>query len=91
MVRPTIATIFMRKWESLALAPADDLKAPNDYFLLVGSDNDFITQHGVMAGKAYADSSGEDVDTLVLAWRVTLPTGLMAPGHPKSASAPPSR
>ena len=62
------------KWESMALAPAHDRRAPNDYFLFIGSDNDFITQHGMMAGRAYADASGADVDTLVLVWRVTLPS-----------------
>ena len=40
---------------------------------MVGSDNDFITQHGSMQGKAYADASGKDVDTVVLVYRVTLP------------------
>jgi hypothetical protein len=61
------------KWESMALMPVGDPAAPDDYFLFTGSDNDFITQHGMMAGKPYADASGADVDTLVLAWRVTLP------------------
>jgi len=60
------------KWESMALLPAQDRQAPDDYFLLIGSDNDFITQHGAMAGHTYADASGADVDTLVLAWRVSL-------------------
>lgn len=63
------------KWESMALAPAGDAQAPDDYFLFIGSDNDFITQHGMMAGKAYADASGADVDTLILAYRVTIPGG----------------
>jgi hypothetical protein len=57
------------KWESLALAPAGP---QGQYILLVGSDNDFVTQDGHMAGKPYKDSSGADVDTLVMAWRVTL-------------------
>ena len=61
------------KWEGLALAPAGDSASPDDYFLFVGSDNDFITQHGMMAGKSYSDASGADVDTLVLVYRVTLP------------------
>jgi hypothetical protein len=60
------------KWESMALAPALDPKAPNDFFLFVGSDNDFMTQHGMMAGKPFADKSGADVDSLVLVYRVTL-------------------
>jgi hypothetical protein len=58
------------KWESLALAPSE---VPGQDILLVGSDNDFITQHGHMAGKPYADGSGANVDTLVMAWRVQLP------------------
>src|SRR5262249_19201659 len=29
------------KWESLAVVPVGDRDAPNDYFLFVGSDNDF--------------------------------------------------
>ena len=61
------------KWESLAVLPVGDPAAPNDYFLMVGSDNDFITQHGSMQGKPYADASGKDVDTVVLVYRVTLP------------------
>jgi len=63
---PNNSKDLYEKWESLALAPSGD-------FLLVGSDNDFITQHGMMAGNAYADASGADVDTLVLAYRVALP------------------
>ena len=58
--------IDVRHHQLGALAPGGD-------FLLVGSDNDFITQRGMMAGKAYADASGADVDTLVLAYRVILP------------------
>ena len=70
---PNDANDLYEKWESLALAPAQDPRAPDDYFLLVGSDNDFITQDGAMAGKPYKDASGANVDTLVLAYRVTLP------------------
>lgn len=60
------------KWESLAVVPAFDPRNPNDYFLIVASDNDFITSHGRMGGKRYDD--GADVDTLILVYRVTLPT-----------------
>lgn len=70
---PNDTNDLYEKWESLALAPAHDPKAPNDFFLLVGSDNDFISQDGMMAGKPYKDSSGANVDTLVLAYRVRLP------------------
>ena len=67
---PADAHDLYEKWESLALAPTGK---PGDYILLVGSDNDFITQHGQMAGKAYADSTGANVDTLLMAWRVRIP------------------
>jgi len=61
---PNNAEDLYEKWESMALAPGGN-------FLLIGSDNDFITQHGMMAGKPYADASGADVDTLVLAYRLS--------------------
>lgn len=37
------------------------------------SDNDFITQNGVDGGKPYADSTGLEVNTQILVWRITLP------------------
>jgi hypothetical protein len=65
---------LVEKWEGLAVVSAFDKQNPNDYFLIVASDNDFITQDGHMAGQAYADASGINNDTLVLVYRVTLPT-----------------
>ena len=70
---PNDANALYEKWESLALLPVFDDKAPNDYFLVVGSDNDFLTQNGSMQGKPYKDSSGASVDTMVLVYRITLP------------------
>lgn len=70
---PNDTNDLYEKWESMALAPAHDAKAPDDYFLFVGSDNDFITQDGMMAGQPYADASGANVDTLMLVYRVSLP------------------
>ena len=64
------------KWEGLALAPALDPANPNDYFLFVSNDNDFITQNGFQAGAAYKDPSGVEVDTMILVYRVTLPVQL---------------
>lgn len=61
------------KWEGMALAPAKDPKAPDAFFLFIGSDNDFITQDGVMAGRPYQDASGANVDSLVLVYRLGLP------------------
>ena len=71
---PSDGNDLYEKWESMAVVPIGDRQAPNDYFLFVGSDNDFITQQGRMAGQSYADASGANVDTLVLVYRVTLPT-----------------
>jgi alkaline phosphatase D len=38
------------KWEGLALVAANDPNNPNDYFLFVGNDNDFLTSNGRMKG-----------------------------------------
>jgi hypothetical protein len=71
---PNDSNDLYEKWESMAVVPVGDRAAPHDYFLFVGSDNDFITQDGHMAGQSYKDASGANVDTLVLVYRVTLPT-----------------
>jgi hypothetical protein len=70
---PNDTNDLYEKWESMAVVPVGDPAAPQDYFLFVGSDNDFITQQGFMAGQPYMDASGYNVDTLVLVYRVTLP------------------
>jgi len=61
------------KWESMGLVPVLDAATPDDYFLFVGNDNDFITQNGFQVGAAYKDESGADVDTMLLVYRVTIP------------------
>lgn len=71
---PSDTNDLYEKWESMAVVPVFDREAPNDYFLFVGSDNDFITQDGHLAGQSFKDPSGANVDTLVLVYRVTLPT-----------------
>lgn len=38
------------KWEGMSLVPANDPAAPNDYFLFVANDNDFLTSQGKMVG-----------------------------------------
>jgi phosphodiesterase/alkaline phosphatase D-like protein/2',3'-cyclic-nucleotide 2'-phosphodiesterase (5'-nucleotidase family) len=61
------------KWEALAMVPANDPVYPNDYFLFVGNDNDFLSATG-----KYMDSNGAiqsydgglENDTIVLAYRV---------------------
>ena len=61
------------KWEAMTLVPALDPAAPNDYFLFVGNDNDFITQSGLQDGVAYAHPSGMENDSMLLVYRLTLP------------------
>ncbi|MEA2905914.1 MAG: hypothetical protein QOI12_3301 [Alphaproteobacteria bacterium] len=61
------------KWEGMALVPALDPAGPDDFFLFVTNDNDFITQNGFQVGAPYKDPSGADVDTIILVYRVTLP------------------
>jgi hypothetical protein len=64
------------KWEGMTLAPALDPANPNDFFLFITNDNDFITQSGYQAGVGYRDASGLEVDTMLLAYRITLPEQL---------------
>ncbi len=61
------------KWEAMSVASTLDPAAPDDYFLFVADDNDFITQDGFQVGAPYKDDSGADVDTMFLVYRVTLP------------------
>lgn len=65
------AHTLSEKWEALALVPARDPQAPNDAFLFVGNDNDFLTTKGTMQGKTY--DAGLDNDSMILAYRLTLP------------------
>jgi hypothetical protein len=61
------------KWESMSLVPALDPQHPQDFFLFIGNDNDFLTQDGFQVGAAYQASGGADVDTMLLVYHVTLP------------------
>jgi hypothetical protein len=61
------------KWEGMALVPALDAGRSRDFFLFVVNDNDFLTTNGFQVGAAYKAEGGVDVDTMVLAYRVTLP------------------
>jgi hypothetical protein len=68
------------KWEAMALAPAMDRAAPNDVFLLVGNDNDFLTAAGQVNGQPFdaglsgTGGAGEN-DSVILVYRLTLPAG----------------
>jgi hypothetical protein len=61
------------KWEGMTLVPALDPANPEDFFLFITNDNDFITQKGYQAGAAYQDASGAEVDTVLLVYPSTLP------------------
>jgi len=65
------ANFLSEKWEGLAILSALDAAAPDDYFLFVANDNDFITTSGFQAGSPYA--AALDNDTAFLVYRVTLP------------------
>lgn len=60
------------KWEALALIPLRERAHPDDFLLLVGSDNDFrarvVYHNGVPVG-----INAVTVDPMLLAYRVTLP------------------
>lgn len=61
------------KWEAMSVASILDPKLPDDYFLFVGNDNDFLAQDGFQVGAPYKADDGADVDTMLLVYRVTLP------------------
>ncbi|MFD1744275.1 esterase-like activity of phytase family protein [Rhizobium helianthi] len=61
------------KWEAMSIASAQDATAPDDYFLFVANDNDFLTQDGFQVGASYKAEGGADVDTMFQVFRVTLP------------------
>jgi hypothetical protein len=68
---PNDRSNLSEKWEAMGLVPALDRVHPHDFFLFVANDNDFITQNGFQAGAAYKDSSGADVDTRILVYRIS--------------------
>jgi hypothetical protein len=77
------------KWEALSIVPVLDAAAPNDYFLLVGNDNDFLGTSVTMLGSAPSDATAgndrADNPNRVLVYRVTLP-GYVDPGLVVSAT-----
>ncbi|MCZ8546079.1 esterase-like activity of phytase family protein [Mesorhizobium qingshengii] len=61
------------KWEAMSLASVLDPKLPDDYFLFVANDNDFLNQDGFQVGAGYKADDGANVDTMFLVYQVTLP------------------
>ncbi len=82
------ANSLSEKWEALAVVPCLDEAHPDDYFLLIGNDNDFLTSAGMMLGKAYnglsAVAGQETVESpnRILVYRVKLP-GYVRPAAPR--------
>jgi uncharacterized protein YhjY with autotransporter beta-barrel domain len=60
------------KWEGMALAPVLEENAPQDFFLFVGNDNDFLSTNCSVNGQNCAQTV--DSDPHVLVYRLTLPT-----------------
>ncbi|MEI6713163.1 MAG: esterase-like activity of phytase family protein [Verrucomicrobiota bacterium] len=63
------------KWEGLGLVSAQDPANPNDYFLFVGNDNDFLTASGKLLDAnnvLQSYDAGLENDTIVLAYRVRI-------------------
>jgi hypothetical protein len=72
------------KWEGLTLMPFYDPLKPNEFLLLIGNDNDFkanaIYENGVLVGGTGANGVEPGaIDTLLLAYDVTLPFDTTAP------------
>ncbi len=86
---PVSANSLGEKWEALSIVPVLDPAAPNDYFLLVGNDNDFLGTSVTMLGQAPVDATAgtavADNPNRVLVYRVTLP-GYVDPGLVISAT-----
>ena len=68
---PNDRTNLSEKWEGMGLVPALDPANPNDFFLMVVNDNDFLTTNGFQVGAPF--KAEVDNDTLMLAYRITLP------------------
>lgn len=61
------------KWEAMSVVSVLDEKLPDDYFLFVANDNDFLAQDGFQVGAPYKAEDGANVDTMFLVYQVTLP------------------
>jgi hypothetical protein len=82
-VTPQNVNSLSEKWEALSVVSCLDKANPNDYFMLVGNDNDFITPTGTMLGTSFngvvtpstGTGASETVENKnrILVYRVTLP------------------
>ncbi|SEO46742.1 Esterase-like activity of phytase [Luteibacter sp. UNC138MFCol5.1] len=63
--------LLSEKWEAMDLVSTLDPARPDDGFLIVGNDNDFVAKHCVMDGQRC--DSAIDNDNRILVYRLTLP------------------
>ena len=77
------------KYEGLALVPLNEPGAPNDWLMLVGTDNDYRATNVIHNGVSVGSNSGTNglADTLVFAYRLTIP-GLANPLPAAPGNAP---
>lgn len=71
--KPNDKNNLSEKWEAMSVVSVLDPKLPDDYFLFVANDNDFLSQDGFQVGAPYKAEDGADVDTMFLVYQVTLP------------------
>ncbi len=71
--KPNDKNNLSEKWEAMSVVSVLDPALPDDYFLFVGNDNDFLAQDGFQVGAPYKAEDGADVDTTFLVYQVTLP------------------
>ncbi|BCW88514.1 hypothetical protein sos41_16550 [Alphaproteobacteria bacterium SO-S41] len=69
---PASSLTLTEKWEGMALLPVLEEGAPQDFFLLIGNDNDFLSQTCNVGGQNCAQ--GVNSDAVILTYRLTLPT-----------------
>lgn len=78
---PSVQYTLSEKWEAMGLAPVLDESKPHDFFLLIGNDNDFVSDDidaaGVTNANAALNSASAGVgnnDNVIMVYRLTLPT-----------------
>jgi uncharacterized protein YhjY with autotransporter beta-barrel domain len=81
ITRPSTQFTLSEKWEAMGLAPVLDEAKPHDFFLLIGNDNDFVSNDIDAAGVQNADASLNSAtagvgnnDNVIMVYRLTLPT-----------------
>jgi hypothetical protein len=79
--RPSTQYTLSEKWEAMGLAPVLEEGKPHDFFLLIGNDNDFVSNDVDAAGIQNADTSLNSAtagvgnnDNVIMVYRLTLPT-----------------